>query len=160
VLAEVLDFADVSMLYDGLLANDQWAIAEELGVRIDLQTLRANQRSKVLKAHPLARWLEHLTVLRNACAHHSRVWNRSFTPVGTGALRTIDDLRSLPGGQSERLYGALTVMAYLLQGTSPGSTWAGKVGSLIEDSFSPLPGRSVAEMGFPIDWRNHRLWSQ
>ena len=116
-------------------------------------------RGKVLKAHPLARWMEQLTVVRNACAHHSRVWNRPFTPVSTAGLRTIEELHSLPEGQSERLYGAFAVMAHMLQSTSPGSTWAGKVGLLIENSFSPLLGRSVAEMGFPIDWRNHRLWS-
>jgi abortive infection bacteriophage resistance protein len=159
VLTEVLDFADVSILYEGLLAKDQWYVAEQLGVKIDIQGLSANQRSKVLKAHPLARWMEQLTVVRNACAHHSRVWNRPFTPVSTAGLRTIEELHSLPEGQSERLYGALTVMAHMLQSTSPGSTWAGKVGLLIENSFSPLLGRSVAEMGFPIDWRNQRLWS-
>lgn len=103
VLAEVLDFADSSRLYDGLFAKEQWAIAEWLGIVIDDSGISVNQRKKVRKAHPLARWLEQLTVLRNTCAHHSRVWNRSFTPVSTAALRTISDLWSLPDAQSERL---------------------------------------------------------
>lgn len=159
VLTEVLDFADVSKLYDGLLARDQWSIAERHGVIVDDAALSANQRSKTRKTHPLARWFEQLTVLRNTCAHHSRVWNRSFTPVSTAALRTIGDLRSLPEGQSERLYGALTLVGHLLQGTSPGTTWAGKVRSLIEGSFIAVPARTMAEMGFPEHWRNERLWS-
>ncbi len=160
VLTEVLDFADVSKLYDGLLARDQWTIAEQFGVILNDSLLSANQSSKVRKIHPLARWFEQLTVLRNTCAHHSRAWNRSFTPVSTAGLRTVADLQSLPDGQSERLYGGLTVTAYLLQGTSPGTTWSAKVRSLIEDSFIPLPGRTVAEMGFPERWREERLWSQ
>lgn len=160
VLIEVLDFADVSKLYDGLPARKQWMIAERHGVTIDDSALSANQRKKARKVHPLARWFEHLTVLRNACAHHTRVWNRSFTPVSTAGLRTIDDLRSLPEGQSERLYGALTVMGHLMQGISPGTTWAGKLRSLIESSFIALPGREVAEMGFPERWHEERLWSQ
>lgn len=159
VLTEVLDFADVSKLYDGLLARDQWAIAEQLGVTVEESALSANQRTKAHKAHPLARWFEQLTVVRNTCAHHSRVWNRSFTPASTAGLRTIDDLRSLPEGQSERLYGALTVMGYLLQGTSPGTTWTMKVRTLIEGSFITLPARTVVEMGFPERWREERLWS-
>lgn len=122
VLTEVLDFADVSKRCDGLLARDQWAIAEQLGVIVDDSTLNANQRAKARKAHPFPRWFEQLTVVRNTCAHHSRVWNRSLTPASTAGLRTIDDLRSLPEGQSERLHGALTVMEYLLQGTSSGTT--------------------------------------
>ncbi|KTS70341.1 CAAX protease [Microbacterium testaceum] len=159
VLTEVLDFADISKLYDGLLARDQWTLAEQLGVTVDDSALSANQRTKARKAHPLARWFEQLTVVRNTCAHHSRLWNRSFTPASTAGLRTIDDLRSLPEGQSERLYGALTVMGHLLQGTSPGTTWTGKVRSLIESSFVALPARTVAEMGFPEHWREERLWS-
>lgn len=107
-----------------------------------------------------ARWLEQLTVLRNTCAHHSRVWYRSFTPVSTTAFRTIDSLRSLPEGQSERLYGALTVMGFLLQEISPGTTWALKVRSLIEESFLPLPSRDVVEMGFPTQWCDELLWSR
>jgi abortive infection bacteriophage resistance protein len=145
--------------YDRLFAKDQWAIAERLGIAIDDSDLNANQRNKVRKAHPLARWLEQLTVLRNTCANHSRVWNRSFTPVSTTALRTISDLGSLPNGQSERLYGALTVMTYLLQGTSPGTSWPTKVRSLIDDSFINLPERTVEEMGFPERWHEERFWS-
>ncbi len=155
----MLDFSDVSKLYDGLRARDQWAIAERLGITIDDSGLSANQQKKTRKSHPLARWLEQLTVLRNTCAHHSRVWNRSFAPVSTAALRTLDDLRSLPEGQSERLYGALTVMGFLLQGISPGTTWTAKVRSLIEVSFIPIPARAVAEMGFPSHWHQERLWS-
>lgn len=158
VLTEVLDFADVSMLFSGLRAHDQWLIAEALGVRIDLSSLSRNQREKAKKLHPLARWFEQLTVLRNTCAHHARVWNRSFTPVSTAGLRTIEVLGSLPVGQSERPYGALTVMAFLLQVTSPGTTWLTKVRSLIEESFVGLPSRSVAEMGFPDDWQQELLW--
>lgn len=158
VLTEVLDFADVSKLFSGLRTQEQWQIAETLGVRIDLSSLSRNQRFKAKKLHPLARWFEQLTVLRNTCAHHARVWNRSFTPVSTTGLRTIEELYSLPEGQSERPYGALTLMAFLLQVTSPGTTWAAKVRSLIDESFVGLPSRSVAEMGFPRDWRQETLW--
>lgn len=96
VLTEVLDFADVSRLYEALFVRDQWAVAERLGMMIDDSAVSANQRSKARKAHPLARWLEQLTIVRNTCAHHSRLWNRSFAPVSTAGLRTIRDLRTLP----------------------------------------------------------------
>lgn len=159
VLTEVLDFSDVSRLYDGLFAKDQWAIAEKLGILVNDDKLSPNQRTKVRKSHPLARWLEQMTVVRNTCAHHSRVWNRSFAPVSTAAVRTIDELRSLPLGQSERLYGALLVIGYFLQEVSPGSTWMSKVRNLIEDSFAKIPGRVEGEMGFPEHWREEQLWA-
>ncbi len=159
VLTEVLDFADVIKLYDGLLARDQWEVAARLGVSIDDAALSVNQRAKTRRAHPLACWFEQLTVLRNTCAHHPRVWNRSFTPTSTAGLRTIGDLRSLPEGQSERVYGALIVMGHLLQGISPGTTWMQKVRFLVETSFEGLPARTTAEMGFPEDWHEEHLWS-
>lgn len=160
VLTEVLDFSDVSRLYDGMGSSDQWRVAERMGVNVTDSILSVNQRKKIRKAHPLARWFEHLTVLRNTCAHHSRVWNRSFTPVSTAALRTINGLGCLPEGQSERVFGALTVMGYLLQQTSPGTTWAMKVRSLVEDMLIPLPGRNITEMGFPEGWNQTLLWGE
>lgn len=152
VLTEVLDFADVSLLYEALQARDQWTIADQLGLRVDDSKLRSSQRVKVRKHHPLARRLEQLTVLRNTCAHHSRVWNRSFTPVSTTALKTIDKLQSLPTGQSERLYGALLLLSFLLENISPGTSWSQKIVSLVETSFVTIPGRTVSEMGFPETW--------
>lgn len=158
VLTEVLDFADVSMLYEGLPALPQRRIAEDLGFVVDLDQLRTNQARKARKTHPLVRWFEHLTIIRNTAAHHSRTWNRSFAPVPTPAMRTISALESLPEHQSERIYGALTVMAHMLARISPGTSWTSKVRTLVADSLSALPGRSPAEMGFPEGWRSLPVW--
>ncbi len=42
------------------------------------------------KAHYLQSWIHALSVLRNLCAHHSRIWNRNFTikPTLPSALMT------------------------------------------------------------------------
>jgi len=108
----------------------------------------------IFAAHP-ARWRARGLLARDQWT----VAERFFTPSSTAGLRTVDNLRSLPEGQSEQLDGALTVMGYLLQGISPGTTWTGKVRSLIESSFVALPARTVAEMGLPEHWREERLWS-
>ncbi|OWP20301.1 hypothetical protein CBF90_02125 [Microbacterium sp. AISO3] len=68
VLVDVLDFSDVSILLDGMSAADQYAVAEGLGIRINLEALKPLQRRKALKNHPRARWLEQLTVVRNIAA--------------------------------------------------------------------------------------------
>lgn len=160
VLSEVLDFADVSRLYDGLPASMQWEIAEQVGVRIDLNALSRNQATKARKNHPLARWYEQLAIIRNTCAHHTRLWNGSFLPVGTSAMRTIPELASMPEGQSERLYGGLCLMGLLLEAASPGTSWRGKLRQLVEDSFMPIHGRHVEEMGFPETWFDDPFWSR
>ncbi|MFR4188666.1 Abi family protein [Corynebacterium variabile] len=159
VLSEVFNFSDASRLYEALPVRLQWDIAEELGVHVDLSSLSKAQKSKATKNHPLVRCFEHLAIVRNTSAHHSRLWNRSFTPVGTAALRTIPELASLPEGQSERIYGALCVMGLLLETASPGTTWRTKVHALVETSFTPIHSRSVAEMGFPGTWHDDPFWS-
>lgn len=159
VLVDVLDFSDVSMLFEGMKVSDQYAVAEGLGIRVELEQLTRNQQSKALKNHPLARWLEQLTVVRNIAAHHGRLWNRSVVPAPTAAMRTISSLQGLPEGQSEEVFGALTVIAKILSSSSPGSTWAHKVGALADQSLGALPGRSTREMGFPDNWRTLELWA-
>lgn len=152
VLAEVLDFADVSRLYDGMTASDQRAIAESLGVRIDMAALSRNQQRKAKERSPLARWMEQLTIVRNVCAHHGRLWNKSFTPAPTAALRTQAGFVQLPPGQSERVFGALTVMAQLLRTTSPDTTWPDKVVRLLDEEFLPNPLVTPSALGVPAGW--------
>lgn len=159
-LSEVLDFADVSRLFEALPASMQWKVSDQMGIHVDINQLSKSQAQKALKNHPLARWFEQLAIVRNTSAHHARLWNRSFTPVGTAGLQTIPELSSLPDGQSERLYGALCVMGVLLEAASPGTTWRSKVKDLVETSFGPIKGRHAGEMGFPDEWRNDPLWSR
>ena len=152
VLAEVLDFADVSRLYEGLPALDQREIAEGFGVRIDISGLSKSQREKAKKSPPLVRWMEQLTVIRNTCAHHGRLWNKYFTPAPTAAMRTLPGLKLLPAGQSERLFGALLVMAQLLRETSPGTSWPAKVAQLLESEFLSNQLVSADDLGIPPNW--------
>lgn len=102
VLAEVLDFADISRLFEGLPGRYQQQVAENLGIIIDLSILTKNQQRKVKLQSPLVRWTEQLTIVRNFCAHHARLWNKSFTPAPTEALRTRQEFAALPEGQSEK----------------------------------------------------------
>ncbi|WP_231583027.1 Abi family protein [Actinobaculum suis] len=152
VLAEVLDFADISRLYEGLPASDQRTIAEEMGIVIDLGALSKNQQRKAKLQSPLVRWMEQLTIVRNYCAHHARLWNKSFAPAPTAALRTQPQFAALPEGQSEQVFGVLTVMSSLIRVASPGTTWPAKITSLIRRDFLPNPLVSPTSLGIPPDW--------
>lgn len=155
VLAEVLDFADVSRLYEGLPASDQRLIAEKMGIVIDLTPISKNQQRKVKLQSPLVRWMEQLTIVRNFCAHHARLWNKSFAPAPTTALRTLPRFVALPQGQSEEMFGVLTVMASLIRVASPGTTWPDKITRLIHDSFLTNPFVNPASLGIPDNWNHH-----
>lgn len=152
VLAEVLDFADMSRLYEGMRARDQLDIAEGFGIRVNMAALSGSQQQRVKTLYPLVRWMEQFTVVRNTCAHHSRLWNKSFTPVPTAALRTSPHFALLPPGKSERVFGTLTVMSQLLRVTSPGTAWPTKVVRLLRDEFLDNPLVSPPSLGIPDDW--------
>lgn len=152
VLAEVLDFADISRLYEGLPASDQRAIAEDLGFVIDLGALSKNQQRKAKLQSPLVRWMEQLTIVRNHCAHHARLWNKSFAPAPTAALRTQPQFSALPEGQSGQVFGVLTVMSSLIRVASPGTTWPAKITSLIRNDFLTNPLVNPAGLGISADW--------
>lgn len=152
VLAEVLDFADISRLFEGLRTQDQRPIAEGLGITIDLTKLSSSQQRKATNRSPLTRWLEQLTVIRNTCAHHGRLWNKSFAPASTAALRTHRKFEALPKGQSERVFGALVVMASILRVVSPGTNWPEKVSELLATSFLPNGLVTGSALGLPDGW--------
>ncbi|SNC63674.1 Abortive infection bacteriophage resistance protein [Kytococcus aerolatus] len=152
VLAEVLDMADVSKLFEGMKAGEQRAIVEGVGFAVDSGQLTRNQQKKFKAASPLAPWLHQLTVVRNTCAHQGRLWNRSFAPAPTAALRTLTRFRDLPQGQSERIFGALTVMSHLVQAASPGSTWADRVADHLATAFLPNPLVVPGALGIPDTW--------
>lgn len=96
--------------------------------------------------------MEQLTIVRNYCAHHARLWNKSFAPGPTPALRTLPELALLPEGQSEQIFGALVVMANLVRTTSPKTTWPDKVSDLIRNDFLTNPLVDPESLGLPEDW--------
>ncbi|WP_156465929.1 MULTISPECIES: Abi family protein [unclassified Rathayibacter] len=159
VLVEVLDFADVSLLVEGMTATDQWSIASELGLIPDLTLLSGNQLTKAKRRHPIVNWLEQLSLVRNICAHHGRLWNRTVIPAGTALMRAVPRLSSLPVGQSESTYGSLALLAKTMEATLPGSSWREKLVRLVTRRLEGETGRSAAEMGFPTGWAEDDLWT-
>lgn len=155
VLADVLDFSDLSKLFGGLEVDDQHEISRSFDCTVDPHDLPSKHRKSFNSQDPLAGWFHQLTLVRNTCAHHSRLWNRHFIPASTAALRTIPLLSSLPKGQSERLYGSLLLIGFLLRSTSPNSTWINKVIDLIENSYVPLRMNTLSEMEFPANWETN-----
>lgn len=148
VLTDMLDFADISKLYKAMFAEDQRQISQWLNV-IPAPRASKEVRRKWASHPPLANWLENLTVVRNICAHHGRLWNRQLPPVGTPPrvrhLGVFDDIpESLH--QVERVRGTISIITHLMKVIAPESTWSAEVDSLITNTFIKLPGRSTDEM--------------
>lgn len=126
-----------------------------------LQNLRAPKDRQVISdAYGLdekvyVSFIHHLTVVRNHCVHHGRIWNRKLSlkmlvpskkPAGLSA--------SLHPEQDRRIYNTLTMLAYLLQTISADRAWQQSLIQLIKQT----PHIDVTMMGFPEDWRQRSIW--
>lgn len=105
----------------------------------------------------LVSFAHHLTIVRNHCAHHGRVWNRKFAvkmlipgkkPVGLSA--------AFNPMQDRRLYNTLTMLAYLIGVVSPVFRWRQRLKTLIHAT----PQIDVADMGFPVGWAQRAIWRE
>ncbi len=105
----------------------------------------------------LVSFAHHLTIVRNHCAHHGRVWNRKF------AVKMLIPSKKPQGlsaafnpAQDRRLYNTLTMLVYLMSVISPDSTWRQRLKALIQAT----PQIAVADMGFPADWEQRAIWQE
>ena len=102
----------------------------------------------------LQSWLHHLTVVRNICAHHARLWNRDLTVLPQAPRSKPAALKNQFQGGSHKLYNTLLILLYLMDIVAPASQWRQRLVELIDSH-----GIDAAAMGFPADWRARPIWA-
>lgn len=128
-----------------------------------------------LDTSPLGSWLTSLRLLRNCCAHHCRIWNRSFSsypnlhhasspawrhvysethgcwvkPIPGDCRKSLEDYR-------QNLGPLLFICRYLLRRVAPSSRWHERVTSLLMEAEQN--GISLISAGLPEHWATHPLW--
>ena len=91
-------------------------------------------------------WLNTIYTVRNICAHHGRLWNRTF-----GYWIKLPKPRKYPEWHypvpipREKLFGVLTIMKYMLNIIDPRNNWSQNLKELLV-KYNDIPKRS---MGFP-----------
>ena len=102
----------------------------------------------------LSSWLESLTALRNHCAHHARVWNRSYPVKPTTPANMPNVWISDFTFPEDRLYPQLCCIAYWLHSIDSESTFTTDIKVLLTE----YPMTNPASMGFPRNWQDEPLW--
>lgn len=102
----------------------------------------------------LESWVRSITVLRNCCAHHARIWNRRFPLMPQLprhlSLAWIDSETAKP----MKLYAQLSAILYLEQSIASNSSIKERLLVLL----SKQPQSKLKAMGFPEDWNKQVLW--
>jgi abortive infection bacteriophage resistance protein len=104
----------------------------------------------------LGSWTHHLTVVRNHCAHHSRLWNRSITvaprvPISKPAILSNEFV--IARTDSKKLYNTLLLTLHLMNVISPGSHWRSRLLTLLQRG-----DLNLSLMGFPAGWETRPIW--
>lgn len=106
----------------------------------------------------LGSFVQHLAYVRNVCAHHGRLWNRSLV-VGTLSLPkkpdTLADQLQHDADAWQRIYNTLTLLAWLMRIVSPGSEWRQRIRVLLAERPDLW-----SEMGVPAAWQACELWRE
>ena len=138
ILAEVLPFGVMTNIYSNIkVPRIKKSIAQKFGLQVA----------------PFESWLTIVTLTRNSCCHHARVWNKQNTirPMlpnrMSGAWLT---LRTDP----LRIYFNLCIIKYFLDIISPQNDMRDKLLRLLSD----YPSIDLNAMGFPRGWQQEPLW--
>ena len=144
MLMEVASFGLVAKLFSSLKApSDRKSVALEF----------AFPDGKTIDEGVLTNWLHSVSVLRNRCAHHSRIVYRMhpFPPKATTNASVSPLFR---GGGKLREF--LAVLAVLIRAADPKSDWTRRLYLALEAVSDVDVARAV---GFQHDWRADTLWS-
>ena len=99
-------------------------------------------------------WLQHLVYIRNMCAHHNRLWNKTLSVCAL----VPESRRSLFPEQkpdaAEHVYLTLCIIKFLQNTVKPENTFAQRLKTLIHN----YPVADPALMGFPEDWEQDPFW--
>lgn len=99
--------------------------------------------------------LHHLTVLRNKCAHHNRLWNCEFTiQPKLPNQRPLIVVQSLNKSEPRKIYNTLVILLYLLNLISPNHHWKNRLLDLLDQHQI-----DVSRMGFPNDFKRLPIWT-
>jgi len=146
IAIELWDFGMLSVFLSGMKFADQAQLAAKYGLP---------------RAELLTSAVRNMNNIRNICAHHSRLWNRSpadqIAPTRVGEIADLDHLATNISAQS-RIYATAATLQFLLKTIHPGSSWGARLRSHCAD-FPASPEIAITQGGFPAGWKKMALWN-
>lgn len=130
MIIETLSFGQVANIFNQLKLENQETVADSYGI---------NKKF-------LSNWFFALSVIRNLCAHHSRLWNNEFVVRLNQRHGFYKNFFNNSNGN--RLFNYLVVLHAINCKFNPTSSWVEKLDKIIKEH-----NINVSHMGFPVDWK-------
>lgn len=149
IALEVCSFGSLSYIYSNLKGGrTKRNISQKFGLRDDV----------------FVTWLHTLVYIRNTCAHHSRLWNKSLKIKATVPEQTsldwivnfynVDTRTQNRVHIKKRTYFVLCMLNYLLQSVNPNNSFKEK----LDDLFNQYPLVDRKALGYTDNWASEPLW--
>ncbi|MGE4457423.1 MAG: Abi family protein [Arcobacteraceae bacterium] len=137
-VVEIISFGSLSKLFMLLQENEQNQVIAKMG-----------NINKVV----FFKWFKALSSVRNACAHHSRLWNKT---LGVGFEVPRKNPAFTPLSQSsKKIFFALSVIEYILACIGEDEI---DFKQKIKQLFQKYPHVDKQAMGFVENWENLEIW--
>ena len=141
-VVEVASFGTLAAFYNNLQADVQNAISSDYGIRGDV----------------FGSYIKHLSILRNICAHHARLYDRRFY-----GFRPLNEWRvqKLKYAQENRLFFPQCLLVYRLLknvSTFDRENWRGRLLHRLEATPRFVVVDLSRIMGIPDDAATSALW--
>lgn len=99
-------------------------------------------------------YIHHLSVVRNICAHHGRLWNRIIKPKLKLADHPANLSKSLSREKPNRIYNTLVMLAFTREELFSDFDWRDQIIAHVKT----LPFGELNQLGFPENWEELPVW--
>lgn len=138
MLVEILPLGVVTRIYENI-ANH--ALRKKVAARFNLPI-------------PLfTSWITIITLTRNSCCHHARVWNKenAITPM---LMKKTNKPWISQQISVKRIFYNICIIKWFLDIISPGN----KMKQYLQQLLTEYPNIDPNAMGFPQNWEEEPLW--
>lgn len=138
ILVEILPLGVVTRIYENLADN----------------TLRKKVAAHFSLSTPVfTSWMTIITLTRNSCCHHARVWNKE-NPIRPMIAKKLKGYWVSSDISSNRVFYNICIIKWFIDIVSPHNDMKGHLKQLLAD----FPMIDIQAMGFPKNWLEEPLW--
>ena len=147
MLTEILPFGVITNIYSNIKNKKiKKRIAQSIGLQVA----------------PFESWLTIITVTRNSCCHHARVWNRVFSIRATMPIRMSRSWITLPTDPL-KVYFDMCIIKYILDIISPNNDMLDKMNGIMGIGRHTYNVMALSDYTkqydiMPLNWRRKRIY--
>ena len=138
MLVEILPLGVVTRVYENLADN---ALRKRISARF------------LLPVPVFSSWITIVTLTRNSCCHHSRVWNKE-NAIQPMLIRKQKHAWITAHINPNRIFYNICIIKWFIDIISPENDMK----SHLEELLSDFPNVDITAMGFPKNWKDEPLW--